>query len=227
MDIKRINPTGNPLSKKIIHNGNNSFKLWLEFEETSPWNDLENNFANIVVDTLDGRGYGLCVWTFSFLHTAHEEECKKGNNNYVTSPDLFVRTLTRDCLEETIKDLLNKGELKASIPQASFSLCFRTPYIEGTEIAYEREIAILEKLKLELSEGHPLHLQSLIFLGLRPDTNEIILELDNDSVAVVQHLEQLKKTSKNYPLTRIYKDDATFWQQEMRTVIQEFKHKKI
>ena len=30
---------------KIVENGINSFKLWLEFEDSGPWDDLENDFA--------------------------------------------------------------------------------------------------------------------------------------------------------------------------------------
>jgi len=36
MDIKKLNIETNPLSDKIIEIGNISFKLWLEFEVSSP-----------------------------------------------------------------------------------------------------------------------------------------------------------------------------------------------
>ncbi|SEB48639.1 hypothetical protein SAMN04489761_0993 [Tenacibaculum sp. MAR_2009_124] len=39
---------------KIVEIGKIPFKLWLEFEISGPWEDLENDFANIIVDTLDG-----------------------------------------------------------------------------------------------------------------------------------------------------------------------------
>ena len=56
---KNINSKSNSLSEKIISTGNQSFKLWLEFEETSPWDDVMNDFANIGVNMLDGRRYGI------------------------------------------------------------------------------------------------------------------------------------------------------------------------
>jgi len=31
---------------------------------------------------------------------------------YQTPPDLFVKELTRDCIEKTISDLLKKGDLE-------------------------------------------------------------------------------------------------------------------
>lgn len=92
------------------------FKLWLEFEEVDPgsW-DIENDFANIHVDTADGRHYGINVWTFNFFETsiAHVINEKSNlNGRYVIPPDLFVRELTRECIHETISDLLKIGDLE-------------------------------------------------------------------------------------------------------------------
>lgn len=92
------------------------FKLWLEFEEVSPseW-DIENDFCNIHVDLADGRHYGINVWTFKFLETAIKNEEVKGsgtNGLYIIPPDLLVKILTRDCIQETIEHLLSQGELE-------------------------------------------------------------------------------------------------------------------
>ncbi|WP_171597244.1 hypothetical protein [Marinifilum caeruleilacunae] len=51
----------NPLSEKIIKNGSNSFKVWIEFEESYPWENTECEFCNILVNTLDGRKYGINI----------------------------------------------------------------------------------------------------------------------------------------------------------------------
>lgn len=92
------------------------FKLWLEFEEVDPGNwDIENDFANIHVYLPDGRHYGINIWTFKFFETALKHEIKNGKNLnglYITLPDLFVRELTRECVELTINDLLNNGDLE-------------------------------------------------------------------------------------------------------------------
>ena len=54
MDIKQINLEGAPLSHKIIENGDQPFRLWLEFEISSPWDDLENDQDyNIHAETPD------------------------------------------------------------------------------------------------------------------------------------------------------------------------------
>ena len=92
------------------------FKLCLEFEEVDPGNwDIENEFANIHVDLPDGRHYGINVWTYKFLETSLKLDMESGENLkglYQTPPDLFVKELTRDCIERTIADLLEKGDLE-------------------------------------------------------------------------------------------------------------------
>ncbi|MBV8391475.1 MAG: hypothetical protein JO080_16835 [Mucilaginibacter sp.] len=92
------------------------FSLWLEFEEVDPGNwDIENDFANIQVHLKDGRLYGINVWTFKFAETAVKLDQNEGNNLdglYFTPPDLFVKELSRDCIQKVISDLLKKGNLE-------------------------------------------------------------------------------------------------------------------
>lgn len=92
------------------------FKLWLEFEEVDRGNwDIDNEFANIQVTLPDGRRYGINVWTFKFLETSIRQNQENGeclNGLYEFPPDLFVKELTRECIEKTIADLLSKGNLE-------------------------------------------------------------------------------------------------------------------
>lgn len=92
------------------------FKLWLEFEEVDPENwDIENECCNIHVDLEDRRHYGITVWTYKFLQTAIDDDKETGQNRkglYLKPPDLFVKELTRECLEITIQDLLNIDDLE-------------------------------------------------------------------------------------------------------------------
>jgi hypothetical protein len=102
------------------------FKLWLEFEEVDPasW-DKNNDFANIHVDLADGRHYGINVWTFQFLETSIAQDIKENSNLnglYVTPPDLFVKELTRECIQATITDLLKKGDLEKVLNPSVLSL---------------------------------------------------------------------------------------------------------
>ena len=93
-----------------------TFKLWLEFEEVDPTNwDIENEFCNIHVDLEDGRHYGINVWTYKFLETAVNNDKESGQNLYglyMKPPDLFVKELSRVCIEQTIQDLLKVGDLE-------------------------------------------------------------------------------------------------------------------
>lgn len=95
---------------------NPEFTLWLEFEEVDPGNwDITNDFCNIQVTLEDGRRYALNVWTYAFLQTAVKLDQESGESlrgNYQTPPDLFVKELSRDCIEKTIEDLLKKGDLE-------------------------------------------------------------------------------------------------------------------
>lgn len=95
---------------------NLKFNLWLEFEEIDPnnWN-IENEFCNIQINLKDGRSYGLNVWTYKYLETAVNEDKKTGQNLngiYQKPPDLFVQILTRECIQQTIDDLLKIGDLE-------------------------------------------------------------------------------------------------------------------
>jgi hypothetical protein len=92
------------------------FTLWLEFEEVDAvnWN-IENDYANISVDLPDGRHYGMSVWTHKYLETAVKQDQTTGDNLnglYQQPPDLFVKELTRECIEKTIQDILEKGALE-------------------------------------------------------------------------------------------------------------------
>lgn len=91
------------------------FTLWLEFEAVDFGDyDIENEFCNIHVDTREGIRYGINVWTFKFLETARQLDQHNGENlngTYIRPPDLFVKELTRECIEKAIEDLLKSGPL--------------------------------------------------------------------------------------------------------------------
>ena len=223
MDTKSVNKGTSILSEKIIKNGNNSFKLWLEFEETSPWDDLENDFANVCVDTLDGRRYGINVWTFKFLSTAQKEEQNEGNPSYIIPPDLFVKELTRNCIEKTIKELLNEGNLEEILNESIFGLNLLEPYYDAIEMEETNIQALINELKLELPENHILYNESVELIARKVDNDDIVLELMDGRIAVVHLTWKSKKENNGYPLTRVYKDEIEFWNKEMKQDILEFK----
>ena len=219
MDIKGINKEPNPLSEKMIENGDKPFKLWLEFEETSPWDDPENDFANIRIDMLDGCAYAINVWTYKFLYTAQEDEKQKGNHDYVAAPDLFVRELTRECIEATIKTLLNDGDLDFILNPSVFILSFIAPYWDAMEMEESGRQAIMKELTLEIHEGHVLYGKRLELIARNTTNDDLILELDDGSIAVTRLTWKGKQEVNEFPLTRIYPNSKNFWNQEMKQVI--------
>ena len=93
-----------------------NFKLWLEFEHADfSDSDMENEACNIHVELPNGKHYGINVWTYKFLETMrklNEKNEENANGNFQISPDLFVKKLTRDCIEKTIAELLKQGKLE-------------------------------------------------------------------------------------------------------------------
>uniref|UniRef100_UPI0026136245 hypothetical protein n=1 Tax=uncultured Aquimarina sp. TaxID=575652 RepID=UPI0026136245 len=226
MDIKNLDINPYVLSEKVIENGNNSFKLWLEFEISTPWNDVENDFSNIIVDTLDGRNYGINVWTFKFLESSIKQDKENGENLnglYQIPPDLFVKELTRNCIEKTIADLLENGNLEESLNNSIFELKFLDPYWDTIEMEEKSIQEIMNELKLELPENHLLHNENTELIAKKTNNDDIVLELEDERIAVVHLSWKSKKEIDGYPLTRVYKDKADFWNQEMKQDILEFK----
>jgi len=213
----------NSLSDRIINHGSASFKLWLEFEISSPWDNIENDFANIIVNTLDGRNYGINVWTFKFLNTVQEKELQEGNSNYIIPPDLFVKELSRDCIEKTIKILLNEGNLENILNTSIFGLHFLEPYWDAVEMEEKNIQTLMEEFTLELPDNHILHKEPVELIAKKINNDGIVLELQDGRIAVVHLTWQSKKESRGYPTTRIYKDKIDFWNKEMKQDILEFK----
>ncbi|MFD0862539.1 hypothetical protein ACFQ1M_10005 [Sungkyunkwania multivorans] len=226
MDSKSINKKITTLSEKIIKNGDDSFRLWLEFEESSPWNNIENDFANIGVSTLDGRRYGINVWTFKFLESAiklDEENGENLNGLYLTPPDLFVKELSRDCIEKSIADLLEKGNLEDSLNNSIFELEFLEPYWDAIEMEEKSIQTLTNELKLELPDNHLLRNENFELIARKTNNDDIVLELEDERIVVVHLTWKSKKEIDGYPITRIYKNKIDFWRKEMKQDVIEFK----
>jgi hypothetical protein len=92
------------------------YTLWLEFEQLREGNQWskEKEYANIAVQFSDGRYYGINVWTYDFLQVAVAMDAVShhhANGAYQIPPDLFVREMTRECIEKAIEDLLKKMKI--------------------------------------------------------------------------------------------------------------------
>jgi len=216
----------NPLSEKIIVTGKIPFKLWLEFEISSPWEDIQNDFANIAVDTLDGRRYGLNVWTFKFLESAVKQDQQTDENLsglYQIPPDLFVKELSRECIEKTIVDLLDKGNLEESLNSSIFNLEFLDPYRDAMEMEEKEVKSLLDELYLELPNKHPLSGVELELIARKTHNDDIVVELEDQRIAVVHLTWKSKKEMDEFPIVRMFKDNLEFWKLEMKSDVLAFK----
>lgn len=219
MDAKSLNIESSPLNEKIIQIGKIPFKLWLEFEESSPWDNIENDFANIEVNTLDGRRYGINVWTFKFLELAikmDEENGENLNGLYLTPPDLFVKELSRDCIEKSIADLLEKGNLEDSLNNSIFELEFLEPYWDAIEMEEKNIQTLINELKLELPGNHLLQNENFELIARKTNNDDIVLKLEDERIVVVHLTRKSKKEIDGSPITRVYKDKVDFWTNEMK-----------
>lgn len=95
------------------------FSLWLEFEEldSSDW-DARNEITNAQVTLSNGKKYGLNIWSYGFLDKTIREDTTSGSNLnglFQIPPDLLVQTITRNCIEKSISELLKEGELSITL----------------------------------------------------------------------------------------------------------------
>ncbi len=202
------------------------FELWLEFEawtEENQW-DKENAFTNIAVSLLDGRHYGINVWTYQFLQTAVKESIEKNDNlkgSYLIPPDLFVKELTRECVESTITDLLKEGNLEEILNESVFGIKFIEPWVEALDLPECGEYLKRELLK-ELSEEHFLSGQTLKVLAKRQDNDDVLFSLSEGRLVIV-HLTWIGRSErKGFPRTLVYQNKKEFWRLRLKEDIEEF-----
>lgn len=218
MDVKALNSEPNPLKEKIVSIGETPFKLWLEFEETSPWDDITNDFVNIGVDTLDGRSYGINTWTYKFLERAVNYDVKNGaggNRNYMIPPDLFVKELSRDCIEQVIAELLDRGELEKLLNESIFFLNFIDPWIWIIDLV-DLGDGLLEELKKEIHPNHPLFGKDFDIKAKRKGSNLILVELDKGEMALANLTLSGKMESGPFPEVSFYANPKDFWNRYLK-----------
>jgi hypothetical protein len=204
------------------------FKLWLEFENAEGWNDLTNDFAYIGVDLMDGRYYGINVWTYGFFDKAVNYDISKnedGKGLYLVPPDLFVRELTRKCIEQTVTELLKQGDLEELLNPSIFGLKFLEPWCDVLEMIDLGESLFTELIN-ELNPEHKLYGQKIEVLAIRDDNNDILIGFENEQLALVHLTFSGKIEENNYPLTEFYINEKDFWKRKMKKDIMEFKNFK-
>lgn len=99
-----------------------AFSLWLEFETYADGypqlgDDPRRDFCNAIA-TVDGRRYGINIWTFDFVDYARRFDEITGQRRaqpetFMLPPDLLVERLERPVIEHAIATLLLAGPLPA------------------------------------------------------------------------------------------------------------------
>ncbi|NOU61984.1 hypothetical protein [Marinifilum caeruleilacunae] len=117
---------------------------------------------------------------------------------------------------------MNHGNLEDQLNKSIFELDFLDPYWAVDEMSENIVISLLNEFKTELSEEHILFNQQVELLARNSSNDEIILELEDERVAVVNLTWSSIMESDNFPITRIYKDKFEFWNREMRQEIRNF-----
>lgn len=200
------------------------FKLWLEynpFDELEPdlsdW-DMKNEFCNIGVDLFDGRYYGINVWTYKYFETAIAQDIISGENNggsYISPPDLLVKDLTEACIEAAISDLLLKGDLEQFLNPSVFSIRFKPPWTGYLDMEDQGD-ALEKEIKTIITASHVLSGLDFTILAMRNDINEIALELDDRSIALVQYDKDRKEEIKELQVLQIFRNKEDFWKRKLR-----------
>ncbi|MEQ8245993.1 hypothetical protein [Fulvivirga sp.] len=222
MGTKKVNTELSGLNDRLISVGERVFKLWLEFENTSPWEDLTDDFANIEVDLMDGRKYGISVCTFKYFQTWIDQESKNRDVNYQVPSDLYVKELTRECIELTISELLAEGELEDVLNESIFFLKFIEPWWDALDFKDCGDF-LKEELNKELSISHPLSGKKFEILAKRQDNDDVLVKTDNGQLWVVHLTWSGQEEKKGYPLTESYLSPKDFWERSMKEDIDDFK----
>ena len=141
--------------------------------------------------------------------------------SYETPPDLFVKELSRGCIEKTICDLLAQGDLENLLNESVFNLGYLPPW---TDTFYLTDAGNSLEMELE-KELHPLHTlfeKDLTILAKRENPDDILVELPNKQVATVHLTWSSKQEKEDLPVTRLFLNAKDFWQRQMKDDVRNF-----
>ncbi|MDW3196529.1 MAG: hypothetical protein R8G66_29405 [Cytophagales bacterium] len=212
------------LRNKVISAGDFNFKLWTEFENTGNWEDLTDDYANIEVNLMDGRRYVITLCTFKYFQTEINRESANKEVIYQLPSDLYVKELTRECVEQTISELLQEGDLEELLNESVFALDFLEPWIDCYDLEDFGD-SLKAELEKELHEDHPLFEKGVEILAKRQDNDDILIEIENGQLALVHLTWSGKREQGSFPLTELYLGQRDFWKRAMKEQIQEYQAK--
>lgn len=213
MNAQKTNLQDSPRKPRIIQVGKSRFSIWLEWEEEKPLREINDDYANIIVDLLDGRAYWINVWTYEFLQTVVHSDIinqEGGKGLFVVPPDLFVKTLSRECLETTIIALMQEGGLDFMLKPSTFRLQYSGQWIGSFEMENCAEIE--RRLFERIGPMPPFYGHHLYLLAHNVYKNEIAVGLENKSIAVVPY----PKANLKEKDIQFFKNKKDFWGRKLR-----------
>jgi len=95
--------------------------IWIEFEEWLDNQDKEEECFNISVSVNSKEKYALNAWPYNFTKSILDDDSLDLRDGPVderhyygfSAPDIFVREMTRECVENTIHHMIDSGEIES------------------------------------------------------------------------------------------------------------------
>lgn len=189
------------------------FTVTSEFERWTDPFDPKNDCSFVHVFLPDGRCYALNVWTFGYFSQLIEEHQHDENFIFHTSPNLFVKELTRECVEQAIQNLLIMGEIDEVVEDPVFFLDYSDPWIDASELE-DGGVALEEKLKAGIAPGHYLYGKDFSLEAKRKDKALVLVKLEDKQLAMMD-LDQ--EAGQNPKIAfRIFPNSKAFWKEVLR-----------
>ncbi|MCB9230148.1 MAG: hypothetical protein H6581_00675 [Bacteroidia bacterium] len=180
-------------------------------EQSEDW-DPTLDYSNVIVTLDDDREFTLNVWTYDFLQIARQTEVSDGERgNFTIPPDLFVKELTRECLESVVAELLLTDGF-SHLAGAGFGISFQKPWVEVWELNDLGDSLEVE-LKREIGTWHPLDGKEFSILAVREDRDEVLVDFGQGEIAMVLLTGSGKMEENPRPFTRLFHDLKTFWEE--------------
>ena len=111
--------------------------------------------------------------------------------------------------------------------ESAFSLNFIDPYWSVLEMDEKMIKGLLRQLKTEMPKDHVLKKRTYQLLARDQRNDDIILQLDDQSIAVVHLTWKQGREISGFPRTRIYPSASAYWAEEMRDEIAEYQRDEM
>ena len=99
-----------------------------------------------------------------------------------------------------------------------FSIRYKPPWTDANNLE-DLGDALEKELKTKIAEGHVLYDRDITMLAQRKDKNELALQLDDHSIALVQYDKTRKEEREQLRVIKIFRNEEDFWRLKLRNDI--------